>query len=290
MNHATTYPHQVFGQGETTLYFGHANAYTPEAYRSLIEPLAKQHRVQAYCQRPLWRPSPDIHSIKNWHDLADDVIAYFDQEGLRDVVAVGHSLGSVTAFLAAHKRPDLIRALVMIEPVMFSQTFCLINRFIPKVFKKRVAIINKALNRPDTWDNRQQAFDFHRRARAFKGISDEVLWQIIDGCTESTDAGQVTLCYHKKWEAKCYASVTHFRKQLLQSTLPVLVCRGVKTDTIPEAFWRHWQSHHSPHHQLMDFDDAGHLLPFEKPNALLPVIQEFISRQIKTNTGRSDVA
>ena len=96
-----------------TLYFGHANAYPPEAYQSLIDPLLVDHQVFSYLQRGLWQPSPHINTIKSWHDLADDVIRFFDQQGLRNVIGVGHSLGAVTSFLAAQKRPDLFKALVM---------------------------------------------------------------------------------------------------------------------------------------------------------------------------------
>ncbi len=273
-----SYPHEIFGNGQQTLYFGHANAYAPGAYRAIIEPLAQNHQVQAYLQRPLWQPSPDIHSINNWHDLAEDVIGYFEQQNLKGLVAVGHSLGALTAFLAGNKRPDLIKAVVMIEPVLFSRGFCLVNQFMPKVLKKRVAIINKALNRPDAWQDLQQAFDFHRRARAFKRISDEILWDIINACVVPTEDGKVTLRYHKKWEAKCYASVTYFRGQLMKSNLPLLVFRGDYTDTVPEGFWRRWQKQHQPHHQLVSVEKAGHLLPFERPDVLNPVIADFVAQ------------
>lgn len=273
-----TLPHTTFGADHTkpTLYFGHANAYPPGAYKQLIEPLLDKHQVVSYLQRALWQPSPHINTIQSWHDLADDVIRFFDQQGLKNVIGVGHSLGAVTSFLAAQKRPDLFKALVMIESVVFSRAFCGLNALMPKYLKKKVPIINKALNRPDQWENKKQAFAFHRRARAFKRVSDAVLWDFIeDGVVPK--GNHLTLRYPKIWEAKCYASVTYFRNQLLTSKLPILAFRGKHTDTVPADFWQKWQG--NPNHQLVECADASHLLPLERPEWLTPQIKQFIEAQ-----------
>lgn len=259
-----------------TLYFGHANAYPPEAYQQLLSPLLADHQVISYLQRGLWQPSPHINTINSWHDLADDVIRFFDQQDLKHVIAVGHSLGAVTSFLAAQKRPDLFKAMVMIEPVVYSRAFCGLNAVMPKYLKKKVPIINKALNRPDVWENKKQAFAFHRRARAFRRITDAVLWDFIEHGVVPKGS-QMTLRYPKIWEAKCYATVTYFRNLLLTSTLPVLAFRGSDTDTVPADFWQKWQS--NPHHQLIECAHASHLLPFEQPELLAEHIKSFIKAQ-----------
>jgi len=98
-------PKMTWGEptAQQPIYFAHANGYPPGSYLPIIEGLAANNQVVSYLQRPLWEPTPEVSSIKSWHDLADDVIAFFDQNKMKGVVAVGHSLGSVTAFIAAQK-------------------------------------------------------------------------------------------------------------------------------------------------------------------------------------------
>ena len=196
---------------------------------------------------------------------------------MKNVVAVGHSLGSVTAFMAAQKRPDLIKALVMIEPVTLPWFFCWLTRAFPSMVKKRVAIIQKALGRPDRFASKQEAFDFHRKPRAFKRISDENLWHYVNAGMVA-DGDQFRLAFAREWEAKIYGTATYFRGQLLHSKLPVLAMRGAHSNTIDEKFWRKWQR--NPNHRFIDFPDAGHLLPLEEPAAVIKQLMPFVEQQL----------
>ncbi len=260
------------------IYFAHANAYPPDSYQAIIDGLRQLAPVISYLQRPLWAHPPELTTVKTWHDFADDVVAFFEQEKISNVVAVGHSMGAVSAFLAACQRPDLFKALVMIEPVVFSRGFCWLNRLLPKFIRQQVPIIKKTLNRPDKWSSLQAAFDFHRRTRAFKRVSDDQLWQFINAGVKADDTGQLRLVFDKYWEAHIYQTVTAYRKRLLQSKLPVLALRGAETDTIPASFWQRW--HHNKHHCLVEIPDSSHLLPLERPDAVLAQIIPFIEQYI----------
>ncbi len=273
-------PKMSWGQAadQQPIYFAHANAYPPGSYQPIIDALAEQRQVVSYLQRPLWQPTPDPETLKSWHQLADDVIDFFDQNNMKDVVAVGHSLGSVTAFMAAQKRPDLIKALVMIEPVALPWFFCWLTRVFPGVVRKRVKIIDKALNRPDRFDSLKAAYDFHRRPRAFKRISDENLMHYMRAGISEPEPGVFRLAYPRQWEARVYATATYFRGELLQSNLPVLAMRGGHSDTISAKFWSHWQT--NPKHQFVDFPDNGHLLPLEDPTAVIESLMPFVKQHL----------
>lgn len=51
-------------------------------------------------------------------DMADDAALVLDQVGLSGLVVVGHSMGAATAAHLARARPDLVRALVLEDPVL----------------------------------------------------------------------------------------------------------------------------------------------------------------------------
>jgi len=261
---------------QAAIYFAHANAYPPASYQAIIDGLRQQAPVISYLQRPLWPHPPEHSTVKSWHDFAADVVAFFEQEKISNVMAVGHSMGAVSAFLAATQRPDLFKALVMIEPVVYSRRFCLLNRILPKFIRQQVPIINKTLNRPDKWPSLQAAFDFHRRTRAFKRVSDEHLWQYINAGVKANDQGTFQLVFDKHWEAHIYQTVTAYRKQLLQSKLPVLALRGADTETIPVSFWQRW--HDNKNHRLIEIPDSSHLLPLERPEAVLAQVIPFIEQ------------
>ncbi len=273
-------PKKTWGEpsDQQPIYFAHANAYPPGSYQPIIDALAKKRQVVSYLQKPLWQPTPDPVELKSWQQLTDDVIRFFDQNNMKNVVAVGHSLGSVTAFMAAQRRPDLIKALVMIEPVALPWFFCWLTRAFPSMVKKRVTIIQKALGRPDRFVSKQAAFDFHRKPRAFQRISDENLMHYIDAGIIA-QGGEFRLAYPRDWEARVYATATYFRGQLLHSELPVMGMRGAHSNTIDEKFWLKWKR--NANHQLVDFPDAGHLLPLEEPDAVIQHVLPFVERHLR---------
>lgn len=266
-------PFIEYGNLGEKIHFAHANAYPPASYHDLLESLGSKHRVLAFEQRPLWSDFQKPEVLKNWYLLADDLIDFCDQQQLKNIVGIGHSMGAVASFMAAQKRPDIFRGLVMIEPVAFSRMFCWLNRLTPWILKRRVPLIKKTLNRPDQWKNQQLAFDFHRKARAFSRVSDSVLWSYIKAGVVKEN-GDCYLRYSKSWEVRCYATISYYRNQLLSSTLPILAFRGEYTDTISLKFWQKWQK--NPHHKLIQHADKGHLLPFEAPEILTEEILRFI--------------
>lgn len=62
------------------LQFIHANAYTPECYHTLLDPLKEHYHVHLYRQRPLW-PNKSPTQLKNWNLFATDLISMMDEHG-----------------------------------------------------------------------------------------------------------------------------------------------------------------------------------------------------------------
>src|SRR5688572_28125983 len=109
-------PDLDFGGSGPELHFAVANGYPAPAYQRLLAALSADYHVQAMVPRPLWAGSRP-ETLKNWEPLVEDLIQYLDERGARGWVGVGHSLGAVVSAAAALRRPELFRALVLIEPV-----------------------------------------------------------------------------------------------------------------------------------------------------------------------------
>jgi len=165
----------------------------------------------------------------------------------------------------------------MIEPVTLPWLTCWITRTFPKLVKNRVKIITKTLGRPNRFDSKQAAFDFHRKSRAFRNISDDNLWHYINAAVGEKD-GEYQLVFPREWEAKIYATVSYFRNQLVRSKTPVLALRGGHSDTIAAGFWQKWKT--NPNHQFAEFPDNGHLLPLENAEGVIEQMLPFVMQHL----------
>ena len=109
-----------FGGAGPMLFFAHANGYPPEAYRPLLTALTSDQHVSAILFQPLW-PGSQPNGLRDWQPLVEEVIQWADEQAETDVIGVGHSMGAIAILAAALRRPELFRALIVLDPVLFHQ-------------------------------------------------------------------------------------------------------------------------------------------------------------------------
>jgi len=264
-----------FGGEGQLVHFAHANGYPPGSYRQLLDTLAANNMVIAMRQRPLWG-NDNFSDIKTWHSLADDMIHFLDENNMSQVVGVGHSLGAVVSVLASHKRPDLFKQLFLIEPVIFHKAMTTINHLLPMWLRKKyVPVCKIALARKDRWESKQELFKSYRNKKVFRRLSDEALQDWIAAGTVSDESGGITLRFTKEWEAHMYATVTNVLSEIRNSSIPIHVMRGERTDVISDRIWKKLRQQLGEE-RCKNFSDAGHLLPMERP----VVVGKWISDKI----------
>lgn len=272
-----TNPYQEFGErtGKTVL-FAHANGFPPSTYHALLTQLGKDCHILAPHLRPLWQTLSEFRSQASersiWHQMAEDQNAFIEAHDLAPVTYIGHSMGANVGVLAANLKPHLYKQLILVEPVFLRKKIFRLIRFAPNFLIKRAPIVAKALGRPDRFESLQSAFDFHRSKRVFSGLTDEVLWHYINAAIVP-DEDEVTLLYTKYWEALMYASVPNVWPYLKQCKVPISVLRGELSDTVDDVAWKRWRRLKPKtllpqHTRAINFADAGHLLPLEKPQEL----------------------
>jgi len=246
------------------MHFAHANAYSPGSYLQLLKPLTKEYRVIGMKQRPLW-PNTDPKYLTNWEQLADDLILFLDQQKLKEIVGIGHSLGAVVSVMAAKKRPDLFRRLILLEPVLFPQYFQWIFAVVPIWLRQRFIPVSKiANNRKDQWPDRETLFNSYRKKRIFRDLSDLILNDWIDHGTFKNVEGQLQLTFPKAWESRVYATVPYVINDIFNLSIPVHILRGEKTNVISPTIWQRIQQR-LPKDHLWELENASHLAPLEFP-------------------------
>lgn len=275
MTATSAIPFDDFGGRGQVLHFAHANAYPPGSYRQMLEHLTHKYRVLAIRHRPLW-PGSDPGEIGSWQPIAEDLVHFFEQVGLDDVIGVGHSLGAVATAMAAVMRPRLFRALILIEPVFLPPA--LLERITSLTNEKVILehpLIITTRKRCDEWSSQQEAFAHYRQKSVFDRLTDEALWDYVTSGLKEDD-GQWRLTYRPAWEARIYALPANDVWSIIPLiTQPTLALRGVETATLMSEAWELWQRK-QPGAIFVEFEGAGHLLPLEQPLAVAQIIDSFI--------------
>jgi len=95
------------------LHFSHANGFPAPSYAQMLEPLRARYRlgwVEAIGTDPRYPPT------EGWPHLVQQLIDTLERDyGGEPVIGLGHSVGAYLSFLAAARRPELFRAVVMLD-------------------------------------------------------------------------------------------------------------------------------------------------------------------------------
>ncbi|MCF8463257.1 MAG: alpha/beta hydrolase [Flavobacteriales bacterium] len=269
-------PHIDFGGQGEVIHFAHANGFPPKTYQMLVDKLIPHYRVISMSARPLWSNSR-IEDFKTWHQGADDLIRFLDEQGLSNVIGMGHSFGAICTLIAANKRPDLFKKLVLIEPVVLPKWYYWFTLIAPKSLVKQInPIVKKTLVRTDKWTSQEAAYRQFRNNRLFANTNDAALWDYVNCGTAPNNNGGVSLRYSKEWEATIYLTITNPWKELKQLRQPFLVIRGETSDTIFPSVWKKMKGS-IPNGKYIEFIDSGHIIPLEKPAEIAETISSFLN-------------
>jgi len=257
------------------LQFIHANAYTPECYYALLDPLKEHYQVHLYRQRPLW-PNESPEQLKNWALFADDLIDMMDKHGDRQVIGIGHSLGGIATWLASIKRPDLFSQVILIDPVVLPYWITLMSTLSPKsLMSKMNPIIKIAKNRRTTWKDRHEARQHLGSKKVFQRFHPAVFDDFLKyGLKEKVD-GTLTLSYPREWEAQVYSTGPNMWSIMKQNAVPAHIIKAQYSDVITTKTWNKIRER-VPQGSFYEMPNVGHLIPFEKPLLLADHIQEVL--------------
>jgi pimeloyl-ACP methyl ester carboxylesterase len=104
--------------------FLHATGFNAIAYQSLLEPLGGQMHVAAIDIRGHGRTKlpANPRRLRSWNKFRDDVIQVLESVAPKGAVLGGHSMGGTVSLLVAAKRPDLVRGLMLADPVLMKKS------------------------------------------------------------------------------------------------------------------------------------------------------------------------
>jgi len=261
-------------------HLSHATGLCAGVYTPLAEKLSARLHVVGMDDRGHGRTRAlaDPRRLRSWDTFARDLESFFERFD-RPVIAMGHSRGAVASLLLAVKRPDLVSALVLIDPTILPYSWMWWWYLAKKTGAARlVPIVATAAKRRYRWPDRKTILENYRKKAVFQSWQAEFLEAYIEHGTEADRDGGVRLCCRPVWESKAFAACSHdvwrYVNQLKQ---PTLLLYGDRSDTCLPATVRRF-SRSVPHARITAFERTGHFVPMERPGEVAAAISDFIDQ------------
>ena len=197
-----------------TIVFSHANGFPAGTYAQLFRHWrAAGWRVKAVEQ---FGHDPRYPVTSNWPRLRDQLVDFIAEEAPQGAWLVGHSLGGLLSLLAASRRPDLARGVVMLDsPVVtgwraHSLQVLKASRLIGRVSPGRVS-----QTRRHEWPSRQAVKAHYGAKSLFARWAPGVLDDYIACGTVRRD-GKTVLAFDRDIETRIYNTLPHQLDQTLR--------------------------------------------------------------------------
>lgn len=257
-------------EGAPELHWAHANGFNGLTYRTLLAPLAGRLTIIATDLRGHGRTTlPAEPGVQlSWSAHGRDLARVLDALGNRPRLLAGHSMGAVASLIAADERPELCAGLLLVEPVIQSDT----ARWRAAALRRlrlidRHPLVAGALRRRTRFESAAQALAAYRGRGAFRTWDEATLADYLEGglrparegegvelaCAPAFEAANYRLGPPAVWAAmsrlKAPATLVHGGRQ---STVSPRVAAGLKRM--------------KPDLRIVLVPRAGHFLPMEAPD------------------------
>lgn len=248
------------------LVFSHGNGFPAGTYSVLMDAWRAAgwtvSAVERFGHDPQWPVS------SNWPRLRDQLVAHIEaQAAPGPVVLVGHSLGGFLSLLAACKRPDLARAVVLLDsPIIggwraHSIHMAKLTRLIQRVSPAKVA-----LRRRQHWPDREAMRAHFAAKHVFARWDPRVLDAYTQAGAVPAPEGGITLAFERQVEARIYNTLPHHLPALLHRhppRCPVTLIAGRQSTEVRQVGLA---ASRALVRERLHWLDGTHLFPMERPD------------------------
>jgi pimeloyl-ACP methyl ester carboxylesterase len=269
-------PYADWGGRGPILHLAHGNGFPPGTYDDFAARLTGRLRVVGMECRALWG-TVEASTLHHWRELADDLVRFLEELGTGPVIAVGHSLGAVTSLYAAAAHPQLVRGLVLIDPVLippWQAPLWAVAMALGLNQRSRLAV--QARRRRVRWPNHEVMWRAYRAAPVFRRWREPFLRDYVQAGTEELADGTVRLRYPPAWEARIFETAPPDVWLTLPALrrLPLLVIRGELSETFLEgAMWA--MRRLVPGARFVEIAGADHFVPMCRPREVADALLDF---------------
>lgn len=268
----------------------HATGFNAITYESILEPLGTQMHAAAVDMRGHGRSKlpANPRKLKSWNKFRDDVIQILEKTAPDGAVLGGHSMGATVALLVAGRRPDLVRGLVLTDPVLLRRgvlqayNIPLLNMFIQKN-----ALSKGALRRRRDFASPGEAAESLRGRGAFKTWRSPFLDDyVVDGVLRQDD-GRYSLSCTPEWESAVF-SAHRYRpwgalRRLRKKRIPIILLQAERESTSPPDTDQRVHAIR-PDAAITKVPGTTHFVPMERPYVVRDALKMLYEAMIEGHT------
>lgn len=203
-----------------TLVFSHGNSFPADTYRQLFRAWeAAGLTVRAV---PMFGHDAAYPVASNWRALRDQLIDFIDALGQdRPVWLVGHSMGGLLSLMAACRRPDLARGLVMLDsPLITGWRAQSVAVFKHSGLIQKVSPGKVSQHRRYQWPDRDSVHAHFAAKPIFARWAPQVLDDYVDTGFVDSPGGGLQLRFHREVETRIYNTLPDHLGRLVRRHPP----------------------------------------------------------------------
>lgn len=144
----------------------------------------------------------------------------------RALIGMGHSFGAALTLKIAADNPGMFRALVLLDPIMFTPPLWVGMRAMAALGQH--PMVKGTLRRRREWPSREEAIARLRGRGIYQGWGDDALASFVDYATRDHQ-GRRVLCCPPALEAEIYARPVYPWPALRKVGLPILYLHGASS-------------------------------------------------------------
>ena len=204
---------------------------------------------------------PRYPPTEGWPHLVEELISKLESIG-EPVFGVGHSLGGYLNYLAAVRRPELFRAIMLLDaPIIGPFRGSMLGATKRLGIVDRVTPAGATRDRRSTWDSRDDAKAHFRSRKLFARFAPECLEDYVrHGLVEGPD-GKLRLKIDPQIEYQIYRTIPHdMMRHLPKLRVPAFFLGGADSEVVRRIRLARMR----PKFRLRKVP-GGHLFPFEHP-------------------------
>lgn len=257
------------------IVFAHANGFPAGTYRQLFEAWrAAGWRVEAP-EKLAHDPAYPVTS--NWPHLRQQLIDFIEARADAPAVLVGHSLGGLLSLMAACKRPDLARAVVMLDsPVVSGWRAHSVQVFKATGLMKRVSPGRVSRLRRHEWPSIAAAREHYAAKSVFARWAPGVLDDYLACGLEERD-GRAVLAFDREIETRIYNTLPHNLGAMLRRHPPRCPVSFIAGRQSVEVRQGGLEMARALAGERLVWIEGTHLYPMERPAQTAALVLELIA-------------
>ncbi len=265
--------HDLGGEGPALL-LAHGTGF----HGRLFKPFAK--RLESYAK---WAPDlrghgetePPQDLVFRWEGFANDLLAAVGEiSPHQPILGFAHSMGAAASLLAEAMQPGTFAGIYCYEPIVIPAAAS------EQTDPAQMSRFHEATRRRRrTFDSAQAAYENYSSKPTLGDLDEASLKAYIEHGFEHADDGSVHIKMDPDHEALVYQmnSAHPTFDRLPEITCPVVIARGQRTPFGPPN-WTELIASRLPDARIEEFDDLGHMGPFQDPDGIAESARRFFNK------------